>query len=101
MRWEYYDNNLVSGSIVATLYASKYKTILDVYEGRTGHYTIPRVSFIRAFSISYHEESVLAEKDILPTDSTDEVLRKKLIAGCKEIEKNYLEQVEEIRAIIG
>lgn len=100
MRWEYYDSGYRSDDVEASLYNGKHK-ILDVVSGRTEHYTIPEVSFISSFSISYHEESALAKKDILPTDSTDEVLRKRLIAGCKEIEKNYLKQVEEIRGIIG
>lgn len=95
MRWEYYEKNANSGYKVATLYNSAGEVILDVYEDRSRHmhHTVPRVPFIRPCSVSFLTEARLIAKEIKDTDSVYEVLRKRLIAGCREIEKNYKKQI--------
>ena len=99
--WKYYDKNIGTDRMVAEFYNDNGKAILIVYEGKHSHYTVPYYRFISEYKISYATEAELAAHTISWDDNIQEKLKKRLIAGCKEIEKDYQEQVKKIREVIG
>lgn len=101
--WKYYDKNIMRNNKVAQFINEKGIIILDVFEEKNYHYSVPRYPFIESFSVSYFDESKIVErnKETNLEDSSKETLHKWLMAGCAEIEKNYEEQVKMIKEIIG
>lgn len=97
--WKYYFENIGDDDKpVAIYYNEKNIPILKVIETRNSHLSIPYVKFIESFSVLYYDEIKLSNES--KTDSVDEILNKRLIAGCKLIEKNYKEQIKHIAATI-
>lgn len=97
--WTYYFDNMGRDCPVAIFRNSRNIVVLKVIETRDSHVSIPTVDFIKSFSISYYDESQLSGE--LPTDSTDDVLKKRLIVGCNQIEENYKKQVNYLKSIIS
>lgn len=96
--WNYYFNNIGEDRPVAIYYNEKNLKVLEVIETRDSHLSVPYFHFIKSFSVPYSDEVTLSDE--LPTDSTDEILKKRLKAACKLIEENYKEQVGYIEFII-
>lgn len=91
--WKFFKDNIMrNGCIVASYENEQGIRILDVYEGKYEHYTVPRHEFIKPFSISYKEEGKVVERN----GTTDEMIFRKLEYACKKIEENYNSQCSEI-----
>lgn len=97
--WKFFFDNIGGDRPVAIFLNDKKIPVLKVVETRDSHVSIPTFGFIESFSISYHDESQLSGE--LPTDSTDDVLKKRLIVGCNQIEENYKKQVNYLKSIIS
>lgn len=69
--------------------------LLEVWEGRTFHYTQPTIDLIKSYQISYSYERELT-KDVA-TSNSKETLNERLKAGCRKIQENYEEQIQKLK----
>lgn len=99
IKWEYFKENIMSERPVAILKNEYGFKLLEVYEARDGHYTISNYDFIKSFSISYSDESDNIQKAV--TDTTDDILFKRLQYGCAKIEENYDNQRYNILSVLS
>lgn len=69
--------------------------LLEVWEGKTFHYTEPTSDLIKTCQISYAYERELT-KDVTTSNSI-ESLNERLKAGCRKIQENYEEQIQKLK----
>ena len=96
LKWEYVDENICTDRPVARLVKEDGTAVLYVMEDRAEQYTNPVSDLIKSFRISYATEKSISKEE--EKDGTNEVLKKRLVAGCEKIQENYEEQVKQLVA---